>query len=379
MLTLTTANNHTKSVINIFGYIGDDSFPDAEFWGITGPQQIVDEIQEAKRIGSTEIEVNLINTPGGEVDAGLAIFDLLNTLKLDGIEVNTIATGMVASISSIIFLSGTNRRMNENSKLLIHNVSGGIFGDIEDIESYLEQVKQDNEQLIGLYVNATGLEESIIAEMMSKETVIMAEDAVTMGFATEVINVEEKTIAFFKHKFSKQMSDKPLSIKDRLKNIAKGVTDAINGPKNLEIALTNGQTAFVDTAESTPESGNLIKIDGQPLETGEYVMQSTNQMLTVENGEIKEVKEASTEDAEGMEAVVASIEILSKTMATFISEQKGINAAATDGIEAIGKLVSSNFKAPKKDNRIDTDNEGKSDPMADAIEAKNKKRQEKSK
>lgn len=136
-----------------------------------------------------------INSPGGEVFDGVAIYNQLRSLDA---KVKVVVDGVAASIASIIALAGDEVLIAENAMMMIHDPWSMAMGTAEDMRKsagLLDKVKQT---LITTYVNRTGKTGVEIAKAMTAETWFTAEEAVDFGLATSVSDdapVEDARIA----------------------------------------------------------------------------------------------------------------------------------------------------------------------------------------
>lgn len=90
-----------------------------------------------------------IQSPGGSVYAGLSIFDCMTVLAKKGIKVNTIGTGIVASMGAYLLASGTGtRKATKNCRIMLHSVSSGTRGTIHDMEIDYKESKYLNDKLM---------------------------------------------------------------------------------------------------------------------------------------------------------------------------------------------------------------------------------------
>lgn len=140
-----------------------------------------------------------INSPGGSVTAGLAIYD---TMQFINAPVSTIVMGQAASMGSFLAMAGEpgQRFVLPNSRTMIHRVSSGTPGtkgsvhvqelEMEDIKRHFEESKFLNERLTQLYVdhNTAGKSYDELFETMKFDTFLTAEQAVEHGFADRVVN-----------------------------------------------------------------------------------------------------------------------------------------------------------------------------------------------
>jgi ATP-dependent Clp protease protease subunit len=124
-----------------------------------------------------------INSPGGSVFDGVAIF---NALKNHDGGVTTFIDGLAASIASIIALAGDRIVMADNAMMMIHNPSSFSFGEAKDLRKDADILDQIKETLINAYVTKTGKQRDAVASDMDKETWFTASEAKAYGLVTEV-------------------------------------------------------------------------------------------------------------------------------------------------------------------------------------------------
>jgi ATP-dependent Clp protease, protease subunit len=124
-----------------------------------------------------------MNSPGGDVFDGLAIY---NTLKRHPANVIVDVDGMALSIASIIAMAGNEIRMAKNAMMMIHDpwtISMGTADDFREQADLMDTVKGN---LVTTYADRTGVPESEVSDLMSAETWMTAEQAVKAGFADAV-------------------------------------------------------------------------------------------------------------------------------------------------------------------------------------------------
>ncbi|MGE9312885.1 head maturation protease, ClpP-related [Niabella sp. CJ426] len=127
-----------------------------------------------------------INSGGGLVTDAMAIHDLLKNLQSKGKTVNTIGRGIIASAATYILMAGNNATMSKNSWLMIHNVSGAVWGDVNEVESYATTLRKFNDSSRDFYASATGLRKEDITKMMNAETWMTADEAKEKGFVKQI-------------------------------------------------------------------------------------------------------------------------------------------------------------------------------------------------
>ena len=124
-----------------------------------------------------------INSYGGEVAEGLAIY---NALRASKAKVTTVCDGMACSIASVIFMAGDERVMNEASLLMIHNAWSIAAGDANDLRKEADTLETITKPSKAIYLDATDLSEDELTAWMDDETWIDAATALEHGFATRI-------------------------------------------------------------------------------------------------------------------------------------------------------------------------------------------------
>lgn len=122
-----------------------------------------------------------INSYGGQVDQGLAIYSLLEDCKL---HVKTIVDGFACSAASVIFMAGKERIVPENGLLMIHNAWAKAQGDSNDMRKMAEDLEKITQPSINIYTKKTKLSEEEIKQKMDEETWITSQEAYEWGFST---------------------------------------------------------------------------------------------------------------------------------------------------------------------------------------------------
>lgn len=127
-----------------------------------------------------------INSPGGSVSAGLSIYDTMNFIKPD---VSTLCMGMAASMGSFLMMAGApgKRFALPNSKVMIHQPSGGAQGQATDIEITAREILKTREQLNRIYAERTGQSYEKIAADMERDYYMSADEAKAYGLIDQVI------------------------------------------------------------------------------------------------------------------------------------------------------------------------------------------------
>lgn len=127
-----------------------------------------------------------INSPGGSVSAGMAIFDTMQFIKPD---VSTLCTGLAASMGAFLLSAGTKgkRFSLPNSRIMIHQPLGGVQGQASDIEIHAKEILYLREKLNGILAQNTGKTIEEIARDTDRDNFMGADDAKSYGLIDDVL------------------------------------------------------------------------------------------------------------------------------------------------------------------------------------------------
>lgn len=132
-------------------------------------------------------DINLyINSPGGSVTAGMAIYDTMNYIKCD---VSTICIGMAASMGAFLLAGGTKgkRLALPNAEIMIHQPSGGAQGQATDIKIVAEEILKTKKKLNEILAANTGQPLEVIERDTERDNYMNAEEAMKYGLVDKVI------------------------------------------------------------------------------------------------------------------------------------------------------------------------------------------------
>lgn len=133
--------------------------------------------------------VFVINSPGGAVDSGFAIWD---QIKLMTSPVTTLVTGLAASMGSVLSLvAGKGKRFaTPNSRIMIHqpSIHGVIRGQATDLEIHAKEILKTRDALIKLYVEATGQKPEVIEKALDRDTWMGAHEAKEFGLIDKIVS-----------------------------------------------------------------------------------------------------------------------------------------------------------------------------------------------
>ena len=127
-----------------------------------------------------------INSPGGSVSAGLAIYDTMQYIKC---EVSTICVGLAASMGAFLLAAGAKgkRRALPNAEIMIHQVSGGAHGQATDVSIQAEQILRIKKRLNEILSQRTGQPVEKVAADTERDHYMSAEEALAYGLVDEII------------------------------------------------------------------------------------------------------------------------------------------------------------------------------------------------
>lgn len=127
-----------------------------------------------------------INSPGGVVTSGLAMYDTMQYIKPD---VSTVCIGQAASMGSLLLAGGAagKRYSLPNSRIMIHQPHGGARGQASDIEIQAREILRLRESLNGIYVNHTGQKLETIEKAMDRDNFMSAQEAKEFGLIDHVV------------------------------------------------------------------------------------------------------------------------------------------------------------------------------------------------
>ena len=146
--------------------------------------------KQIEGINAEQIDV-YINSYGGEVSEGLAIY---NALKRHNAKVVTHCDGFACSIASVIFMAGDERVMSDASLLMIHNAWGSTCGNAEQLRKTADDLDKISETSANAYRAAVNIDDAELDRLLAEESWISPQDAVNMGFATRIETYRQSSV-----------------------------------------------------------------------------------------------------------------------------------------------------------------------------------------
>ena len=308
---MTTAHLRLEGTLTYTDYWCD-------YWGEYGQTTSFDYFRqqyewESGYTGTAATDVRVtIHSQGGLCDIGYQCYDFLTTL---GLPVTTVIQGDCMSAATIVFLAGSTRLIPRHGSMMIHLPAGSATGDVRVFEAYTAEMIAETQKLIDFYVRVTGQPEAVIAELLAASTILSAEKAVELGFATGILEpvsarafvpgqVATKKInaappappsnasTSFHTNQHPRMSTKRNVIQTLIGaiiNLATGVATT-----TLALLLADGRTLTVYAAGSAEALGDTVEIDGTAAADGDYTLDNGT-VITVAGGIITTIVVAITD------------------------------------------------------------------------------------
>ena len=289
--------------IYIYGDIVNYEGSDSEQYGVVGLRIVKDAFD--RQADADEIVVH-IHSNGGSVYEGFAIHDFLKTT---GKKITTVVEGMCASIATVIFLAGTERKITENSRFLIHNPNMLAIGDAEAMREAAETLEAEQKRILDFYVDKTGGDEETLKSYMNEDKVMDAAFALEMKFATEIIETTKAMALYRNEAHRKQIlnstnkTDMENTKKTALENFIKSVTNIAKEVLNMGVPpvvnkfkLANGTEIFAhaETLEAGTEVFEDEKLETAVSETEIELEDGAKVVLA--DGVVESVEAKTTED-----------------------------------------------------------------------------------
>ena len=231
--------------ISVFDVIGADWYGD----GVTASR-----IAAALRsIGGADVTVN-INSPGGDMFEGLAIYNLLR--EYEG-KVTVKVLGLAASAASIIAMAGDDVQIGRGAFLMIHNCWVYAMGNRHDLQQIAADMVPFDKAMNDIYGARTGLDAATIDAMMDAETYIGGSDAVEKGFADRLLAADEIADGDDSPAAALRKLDATLAKTDMPRSERRKLLKALTGGKPGAAATHEGMPGATD--EINPENMAQLK------------------------------------------------------------------------------------------------------------------------
>lgn len=148
---------------------------------------LIRQIRYLASINEGEEITMFINSPGGEITSGLALYDVMKGVKCP---IRTVCTGMAASMAAILFASGDSREILEHGRVMIHDpqLMQGYGGSTLTVKAVAEDMMRIREITCNILAQHTGKSLEEIYDKTAKDTYFSAEEAIEYGLADRIIH-----------------------------------------------------------------------------------------------------------------------------------------------------------------------------------------------
>ena len=210
-------------------------------WESQGEQSGSSIVKALQGVTAKNITVH-INSYGGDVSEGLAIYNTLKNAGKAGKTVTTMCDGFACSAASVVFMAGSRRVMNAASLLMIHNAWMLAMGNADELEKAADDLRTITQASVEAYKTVATISEKEIKKLMDAETWILPADAVEYGFATEVADAPEdedgkKQQSAFRVIMNRLTAVAPQPVEVNVEDIAEKVSEKVlAGLKKPEVA-----------------------------------------------------------------------------------------------------------------------------------------------
>lgn len=239
--------------ILLYGIIGD-------WWDGLDAATLVPLITE----GNDDLHIR-INSPGGYVMEGLAIYNAIVRQAAEGRKVTCFVDGLAASMGSVIAMAGNDIVMADGSLMMIHNPWDCACGDAAELRKKADELDKVKGVMVGIYTKKTGLSDDEIIKIMDVETWLTPVEAMAQGFATSIGAASTAEACFIKPFGFQKAPDSP-RITAMAMSGNKRTAPAGSNPPNMENrmpeTLPGGQSP-TPTPTPTPAATGLSEADAQ--------------------------------------------------------------------------------------------------------------------
>jgi ATP-dependent protease ClpP protease subunit len=311
-------NARTKTAeLHLNGTIGDGWFGDVSAKDVT---EAINGLPKS----TLEIDVYL-NSPGGIVFEGIAIF---NALKNNKARVNMNVRGLAASSASVVAMAGDEINIEEGAMLMIHNASGLTFGPSSEHVKMAEDLDKIDGQLAGIYARRSKEAKADILEMMNEETWFTAEEAVAAGFADRALEAEgdEEVAAHWRPQILAAYSSTP----ERIAAMAKESDESARCQRYKTTACNLDELIDENQSSKPPEGGNNNAAD-EPQKEQETMTEQT----------------AQNTPAETVAATLDELKLIAGNDSDFVLAQFEAKATADQALRAWDQKQIAQLKADK--------------------------------
>lgn len=303
-------------------------------WGISA-QEFTDAIpQDAK-----EITVR-INSPGGAVGDGLAIY---NYLKDHPARVETIVDGYAASMASVIMLAGDVVKVHSGSIVMIHNPWTTTAGNSDELRKTADDLDVHADALKAIYLERTGIDAEELKALMDGETYLTGEAALELGFADAVVENESPEQAAAYQAFAAMLKpltkelEKMSKVKTR-KDIAAERDELAAKVESLQAELDESQAGRDEAAKALEET-HAVAIQAKDEALAALTAEVEGMQAKLEESEAKVVEVSDERDSLKGDLEEAKAQIATKDEELALAQEALKNPAVADAVKVDASVV----------------------------------------
>lgn len=316
------------------------------WWGdeVT-PEAFRDELRQMK--GDLTVH---INSPGGDVFAGVAIYNALKDYSKGKVVVKV--DGLAASIASVVAMAGDEIIMSPGSMMMIHNPWSIGVGSSDELRKAADTLDQIKDSILPIYTERSGMSEDEVKDLMDAETWMTAEKAVELGFADTVQKAtkeKEETVNLMYSNFAFSMSATKSAMKDFINKFNNSERKASMNDDE-ELKKTEAEVETEEKAVETPaEEVAEVKDSAECTEENECAEEKAEDGEAAdkeaEEGETTEAEDENAEEGDNAEEEADEGEDIADKIEAEMKALKDENAQLKAEIEA---LKQANAKAEAK-------------------------------
>jgi ATP-dependent Clp endopeptidase proteolytic subunit ClpP len=260
-------------------------------------------VEEIKEIPKSASVLLRINSPGGSVVDGLAIYDAVNRLPQ---KVTSRIEGIAASMGSVIALAADEVIMSENSLYMIHNVWGGEVGESDDLRKAADLMDKMSDRLVNIYMSKTGKSEDEVRNWMDSETWFDSSEAFENGFIDSIEEPIKIAANFDINKYdykNKALVNKLFNnnkkenqMEKEFENLKSFISELFNKKEEVkEVKILDNEEVVekMNALEESIEESNkaIVELTGSIAEKDGYIATLTEE---IERYKVKEAKMEGT-------------------------------------------------------------------------------------
>lgn len=327
-ISMKAADGHEPSSadVDIYDEIGDSWF---------GGTSAKDFAEQIAALEVDQLNVHL-NSPGGDAWDGLAI---MNSLRRHPASVNVTVDGIAASAASVIAMAGDHITMNRGAELMIHDASGGVWGNAQDMRSTADVLDKLSNSYADSYAARAGGDRAQWRSAMTAETWYSAEEAVEAGLADEWADAPAAEARFDLNRYKFQhhgRADAPAPVMLARKRLPASEPEEPNEKEGVAVAhdddLVKGLRDRLGVTDTGLDATGLLKVLDAKWEELRNPEPTVPEGAAVIDKEVLAELQSAAEDARALRA--EQVDARQKALITAALEDGRISSATADSWRA---------------------------------------------